>query len=301
MAIITKEQLEKVAEIIRRHVGWFMWRLFGESFSSVDSSKVKVPSAASDKLPVSIIHLAFMLGEQEALLKESEWKTYGWGDLEEAAKRPLTELEGLQVKAAELSAYSSFRRLGEDIVNGLYDDLAQTTGAVISEGQVRGILKDKIKFGVETNRAYFDVAKDLVGDLKEKHRNWYRVASTEMHKARQLGVAQAIIEKKDIYRDSEGINSTVTIVPAPTACEDCKRLYMGPDGNPKIFRLAELLNNAGSNYQRPWRKNAKPVVPPLHPHCFCRIRYAPPGWGWNKEGRFTLLDPEVAFGKKAKP
>jgi hypothetical protein len=145
------------------------------------------------------------------------------------------------------------------------------------------------------------VAKDLVGDLKEKKRNWYRVASTEMHKARQLGVANAIIGKKDIYRDSEGINSLVTIVPAPDACDDCKRLYLEAGGNPRIFKITELLSNAGSNYQRPWRKNAKPVVPPLHPHCFCRIRYAPPGWGWNKEGRFTLLDPQVAFGKKAKP
>jgi hypothetical protein len=301
MAIITKEKLDKLADIIRRHVGWFLWRLFGEDFSSVDSSKVGVPGAAADKLPVSITHLSFILGEQEALLKESEWETYGWGDLDEAARKPLTELEQLQVKAAELSAYSAFRRLGEDIVNGLYDELAQTTGAVISESQVRGVIKDKIKVGVETNRAYFDVAKDLVGDLKEKKRNWYRVASTEMHKARQLGVANAIIGKKDIYRDSEGINSLVTIVPAPDACDDCKRLYLEAGGNPRIFKITELLSNAGSNYQRPWRKNAKPVVPPLHPHCFCRIRYAPPGWGWNKEGRFTLLDPQVAFGKKAKP
>jgi len=300
MAILTKEKLDKVAEIIRRHVEWLLWRLLGSSFSSVDSSKVDIPSAAADQLPVSMIQLSFILGEQEAILKESEWTDYGWIDLEAAAKKPRTELEQLQIKAAELSAYSSYRRLGDDIVNGLYDKLAQTTGAVVSESQVRGTIKDKIRFGVDTNRAYFDVAKDLVGDLKEKQRNWYRVASTEMHKARQLGVANAIIGKKDIYKDSEGIDSLVTIVPAPDACGDCNKLYLDSKGNPKIFKLSELLGNTGSNYHRPWRKNAKPVVPPLHPHCYCRIRYAPPGWGWNQEGRFTLLDPQVAFGKKAK-
>lgn len=298
MSIFTKEKLDKIAEIIRRHVDWFLGRLLGDRFSTVDSSKVEVPAKVAEPLPVSIIQLSFILGEQEAQLKESEWTTYGWGDLSAAAKKPFTELEQLQIKAAELSAYSAYRKLGDDIANGLYRELANASNSVVSEGQVRDIIKDKIKFGVETNRAYFDVAKDLVGSLKEQKRNWYRVASTEMHRARQLGVANAIIQKKDVYRESKGIDSLVTVVPAPTACEDCKRLYLGKDGNPKIFKITELLDNAGTNYQRPWRKNAKPVVPPLHPFCYCRLRYVSPGWGWNKEGRFTLLDPEVAFGKK---
>lgn len=48
-------------------------------------------------------------------------------------------------------------------------------------------------------------------------------------------------------------------------CNHCRRLYVGPDGAPRIFRLAELEAN-GSNVGRKvgeWR----PVVGPTHPHC----------------------------------
>jgi hypothetical protein len=301
MAIITKEKLDQLAGIIRRHVDWFLWRLLGRSVVDVDPTKVHVPESVSSPLPTSIVELSFILGEKEALLTKKEYSTTNWVDLEAAARRPMTELEQLQIRAAELSAYSAYRKLGDDIVNGLYDELSRATDKVISESQVRDIIKDKVKFGVETNRAYFDVAKDLVGTLKEEKRNWSRVASNEMHRAKQLGVLNAIITKKDIYRDSDGEDSSVTVVPAAGACEDCLRLYIGKDGHPKIFKISELLRNAGTNYQRPWRKNVKPVVPPVHPHCFCRIRFVPRGWGWNKEGRFTLLDPVAAFGKKAKP
>jgi len=300
MAILTKEQLDKIREIVQRHVSWFIWRLFGDEFASSDPSKVTASKHIQDQLPVSLTKLSFVLGREEALMKESEWGSYTWDNLAEAAAKQLTPVEKLQVQAAALSAYSKYRRLGEDISNGLFSRLADETNQAVSEGQVRGIIQDKIEFGTETTRKYSDVANDLSGALKENKRNWTRVASTEMHQARQQGVASAIINKVDIYEHGEGPDSLVTVVPAPDACIDCNRLYLSRSGNPKIFRLSELMGNAGSNYQRPWREHARPVVPPLHPHCFCRLRYVPPGWGWNKEGRFTLTDPKAAFPEVAK-
>lgn len=296
MAILTKEQLDKIREIIQRHVNWFIWKLFGSKYADSDPSKVDVPEYVKDQLPSSLTKISFILGREEATMKETEWKAYTWDNLAQAAAKKLTPVEMLQVKAAELSAYSKYRSLGEDIINGLYNQLAVATNQSISEGQVRGIIKDKIKFGVETNRKYSDVANDLVASLKENKRNWARVASTEMHQSRQIGIAHAIVNKIDVYKDGEGEDSFVTIILAPDACGDCKRLYVDrKTGHPRIFKLSELLGNAGTNYQRPWRINARAVVPPLHPNCFCRLRYVPAGWGWNKEGRFTLIDPKSAF------
>lgn len=300
MAIPTKEQLKKLREIIQRHVNWFIWRLFGDRYVSSGPSEVSVSSGLSDQLPTSLTELSVVLGGQEAVLKESEWSSYTWDSLKQAAEKQLTPVEKLQVEASELSVFSQYRRLGEDIVNGLYSKLADETNQAVSESQVRGTIRDEIKTGVETNKKYSDVARDLMGALKENKRNWERVASTEMHQARQLGIANAIVEKVDIYSDSDGVDSDVAVVPAPDACRDCVRLYTEA-GKPKIFKLAELLSNAGSNYVRPWRENARPVVPPLHPHCYCRLRYVPPGWGWNDKGRFTLLDPEAAFPEVETP
>lgn len=299
MAILSKTQLDKIQEIVQRHVSWFVWRLFGEKYSPSDPSKVNVPDHLSTQLPASLTKLAFVLGREEAIMKEAEWGAYEWDALISAAEKKLTAVEQVQVDTAELSAYSKYRQLGEEISNGVFNRLAVETSRVVSEGQVRGIIKDQVQLGVETNRRYKDVAKDLAGALKENQKNWTRVASTEMHQSRQMGIAHAIINKIDFYKDSDGPDSLVAIVPAPDACKDCVRLYV-EKGKPKVFKLSELLDNAGSNYQRPWRENARPVVPPLHPHCFCRLRYVPPGWGWNDEGRFTLTDPKAAYPEVVK-
>jgi predicted double-glycine peptidase len=122
-----------------------------------------------------------------------------------------------------------------------------------------------------------------------------------MHSARQRGIAAAIIQKEDIYKYSDGIDSNVAVVHDYDMCDDCRRLYYDPKtGNPKIFKLKELLDNEGSNYRRPWRQNAKPVLPPAHPHCYGRLHYVPAGWGWDDQHEFTLLDPAEAYPEVVK-
>jgi hypothetical protein len=100
----------------------------------------------------------------------------------------------------------------------------------------------------------------------------------------------------DVYRFANGAESNVAVAHDSDACQDCVRIYNDPKtGNPRIFKISELLANEGSNYQRPWRRNAKPVIPPLHPGCFGRLRYVPAGWGWSAQGKFTLVDPEQSL------
>ena len=299
MAILDKDQFDRIAEIVKRYTTWFTRRLFGESYSK-ETPNVNVNVEPLIELPASLIRLSFQLGLKESVLKEKEWEQLDWDALTDSL-RPLTPVQELQVQASELSAHTRYRRLSEDITNGLYERLALETAKVVTEAQVRGVIKEQVKVGVAANRAYYDVAKDLVGQLKEQQRNWGRVASTEMHAARQNGIASAIVSKTDIYSDGEGEDSLVAVSMAPDACSDCRRLYLDPNtGKPKIFKLSELMANAGTNYQRPWRVNAKPVIPPLHPFCFCRLRYIPPGWGWNNEGRFTMINPKEAFPEVVK-
>jgi len=295
--VLSRAQIEKLAEIIRCHTTWLMWRMFGDQeITEKDLHDLK----ASGKLPMDVnasaIRYAYVLGKLQSLLKEAEFKKLTWKQLQEVATGRYTDVDKLQIKAAELSAQTEFRSLMDDIKNGLYQRLAQATHRTVTEGHVRSTISDKIKTGTDLNQTYRQVARELVEALKEPHRNWERLAATELHTAKQRGVMTAISQKEGIYADSDGIDSDVAIVHDADMCDDCRRIYYDPKtGNPKIFKLKELLENEGTNYQRPWRLHAKPVVPPLHPHCFGRLRYVPPGWGWNDMGRFTLLRPEEAF------
>lgn len=66
---------------------------------------------------------------------------------------------------------------------------------------------------------------------------------------------------------------------APDSCEKCKELFLGQDGEPKVFRLSTLLAN-GTNAERnpdDW----KPVVSIIHQGCLCIITRVPPGWGFK--------------------
>jgi hypothetical protein len=267
MPVLTNEQIEKLAKIIRQHATWLTWRIFGTRYvSEADLSSLKAQGLLPMDTQVDAIKYAFVLGKLEALLKEAEWKGLGWDDLISAAEATHTDVENLQIQASELSAHTVLRGLEDDIRDGLYESLATATQRAIDESHVKEIVKDEVKVGVEMSGNFRKVARELAEKTGEYKRNWHRVAVTEMHAARQNGTVAAILNKVDVYEHAEGEDSQVSVVPDPDACADCRRLYLGRAGNPRVFKLSELLGNSGSNYVRPWRSNAKPVVPPLHPN-----------------------------------
>lgn len=293
MAFLTREQIAKLAEIIRKHASWVSWRLLGNKFvTKADLKKLENDGLIPKDVKPSVIKQAFVLGKMESVLKESEWKELSWNQIKDVATEIQTPLQKMQIEASEMSMDVTLRGLFEDIQGGLFGELARATGAAVTVASVQEKVAGEIKAGTIASSNYIKVANGLVDSLKEPRRNWHRVAANELHAAREKGVVNSILEGEETYRRADGADSDVAIRPDYDACEDCKRLYLGADGKPKIFKLSELMANEGSNYIRPWRKNARPVVPPLHPHCFCRIRYIPPGWGWNDKGRFTVVDSD---------
>jgi len=296
--MLTRAQIEKLAEIIRKHASWAVWKFAGDKYvDPADLDRLKKEGLIPTDVQPSAIEHAFVLGRMESLLKEAEWKNFSWDQLLEATTSRHTELQQAQIAAAQFSASITLRGLFEDIQQGLYRDLARSTGKAVTEAVVKDRVAEEIKSGVEQRKNYIKVANGLIGSIKETKRNWHRVASTELHAAKEKGFVTEILSGEGIYRRADGPDSLVAVTPDPDACTDCNRLYLDPStGYPKIFKLSELLANEGTNYARPWREHARPVVPPLHPHCFCRVRYVPPGWGWNDEGRFTVVDSDRYMG-----
>jgi len=268
MAALTKEQISRLIELIRDHTSWLSFRLMGSRYvDQFEINRLKAMGTLPMDVQIDSMEYAFVLGKLEAVLKEAEWKNLSWNELVSKTERGLTDIQELQIESAALSAQGVFRGLEQEIQQGLFRNMANAVQTGVSNATVRGVIGDEIQTAVETRKTYLKVAEEFEEKLKEPKRNWERVAITEMHNARQQGVVAAIVNKEDVYRHSDGEDSDVTIQLDPKACDDCNRIYMDKKtGNPKIFKLSELLANAGTNYIRPWRLNARPVVPPLHPN-----------------------------------
>jgi hypothetical protein len=291
--LLTKKQIEELAEAIRLHSTWLIRRILGEhTISESDLKKLKDLKLLSMDVTVESIKQSYVLGKLESTLKEGQYRNFTWEQLQLKAKNYLpTPMEQYQIDAAENTLTTKFRGLGDDIKNNLFARLNKETEQFVTEAQVQGKIKDIVKQGVELQKDYLKVAKDLVEELKEPNRNWFRVAATELHAAHSKGYVDTVAQKQDAYEDSEGVDSDIAIVPNPGACEECLSRYIDQEtGNPKIFPMKELLANAGSNYVKPWRVNALACVPPLHPNCSCRPRFCPPGWGFDEKGKFTVVD-----------
>jgi hypothetical protein len=217
MPILTRDQLEKLAEVIRTHASWVVWKLLGDKYvSKEDMDRFSKLLPTETQIPA--IKYSFVLGKMEALLKEAEWKGFTWDQILDSAKSKHTDLQKMQIEAAELSANVVLRGLFDDIQNGLFQELATSTGQAVTESVVKDKVAEEIKSGIESRKGYIKVANSLVGSLKEKQRDWHRVAVTEMQAAREKGVVSSILSGEGVYRRADGNKSLVAVVPDPDAC-----------------------------------------------------------------------------------
>jgi hypothetical protein len=140
------------------------------------------------------------------------------------------------------------------------------TLAIETERQVRQNLMRRIRRQVSEAIIRRDTARRLASsigrDIGDWSRNLDRIARTELQFAHQNGWAAH-------YRATTGDDTTVAKRVDDDACDDCKRLFLEPDGRPRIFTLEELEAN-GTNVGK--KRNAwEATVGPVHPYCF------PPG------------------------
>lgn len=132
------------------------------------------------------------------------------------------------------------------------------------------------KEAVRTGKDAAALAKELEGIYSgAMRRNWRRIAQTEL----QAALTNATLEQA-IARYGEG--ARVARVPESSACDTCKALFLGADGAPLVFPVAQLLRN-GTNVGVPkgqWRPTAYPV----HPNCMCATQTVPPGMRLDARG-----------------
>lgn len=104
-------------------------------------------------------------------------------------------------------------------------------------------------------------------------RDWDRIASTESHLAHQQGFFEQTIREY-------GHEQMMAKVPEKTACDDCKRLYLGPDGKP-IVHPASWWEGQGTSNVGLKRMDWKPVLGAMHPWCQCQLVTVPDGFAFD--------------------
>lgn len=303
-----KKKLESLRHSVKLHLNWFVRAVAGdEALSSAELKELNSFKALPTK-SLDFVKKSFFLGRLSAVLKKKEYKDLSLANLEKSMKlAKLSKLEKLAVIEAQQSAGTYLRSFASEIEDGIFSRVAATDGKLVTEATIQGIIKDEVAFALLQNKTWEALAESLASELNTKlSKKVERIARTEMHGAKQRGIVQAIANKVDIYQHSDGPDSKVSVVTEAGCCSDCSKLYSEADGTPKIFKLSELLKNGTNADKQHTRTNGLhahwlPVVPPSHPHCFCTLRYVPPGYGW--EGRRLVLvskeELQKAFGDSA--
>lgn len=275
MPLLTPQLMHEIAEIIRKHHTALVANLYGHD---------AVPTAVLEDLKsiglvdknANSVEDAYLYGQVMALLEDPAVMTWSDEKVKDFAKKnpiPLTAQEQAAVKTAKLTAAT--------YVVGLGNAIEKETKQLLIEADHK--LRDELKEQIADEAAKNLVARDTVKELKSAlghatkdwTRNFDRIAITEKHNAATMGTLST-------FQKKFGDDVHISYVPAPDACADCKRLHLGPDGKPRIFKLSQLAP-PGANVKKPkaqWVASRGAV----HPHCGCVPVRVPAGWGFDEDG-----------------
>lgn len=150
-----------------------------------------------------------------------------------------------------------------------------------------------------TNITVREIASRLRERTGDLHRNWKRVAVTELSNALNLGAADAIVARNHGQPLTNVFVYKLVHNDAAT-CPHCKRFYLDKDGiTPTVYRLSELLAN-GSNYGKK-TSEWKPVVGATHPNERCELVEIPKGWGFEEgSNRLTFMGKDFRWQNRTK-
>jgi hypothetical protein len=152
-------------------------------------------------------------------------------------------------------------------------------GALPRTAPARGLTHDltPLERRVLSTDRMVDSWRGLASELRRQFRSsdhdrdWARVAATETRTAYNVGRISALTESQ--------VPQVIFLV-QPDACHICRTLLLNPDGTPKVFSSAFLLDQiaktGGQNVGRKASKLGDPDLGPvvtggvLHPWCRCR-------------------------------
>lgn len=273
---LTPDQILEIQDIIELHHNAFIANTIGHDAVPDEVLDELREKGLLNKESKELIKQVYTYGQTLGRINNPNAANMSYERFENYIQKnpePLTQMQQRAVRMAQINAGQYCMGLGNVI--------EKDTGRVLIEAdqQFRIQYEDKIKNLTALNAARRESIEKLRSDLGWSTGDWSRdmkrIAVTEIGYATQQGQA-------DYLRKKYGEDVFVARIPNPGACKHCIRLHIGPDGQPRIFKLSTLEEH-GSNVGRKafdWQS----VVGPVHPNCVCNMISIPNGWGFNEEG-----------------
>ena len=297
---LTKEEIADLLQVVKDRFGFIAAQIQGDYTPPQDllsrwqaegwiapdvTPQDFVLAVAAD---TRVIHNAFLFGRA--------WQAVEQGDsfaeiMKLAATMPLLTPDVHAIAIAEQQTANYITALGDDTAKLAGEIIAERNRTIIRsmaidfhEQRLHAKVLDREKkeaLGIAIPErpvnTWQGFSSELYHAMDDKSRDWDRVAFFEITDAQKQGQAMQILEQ-------HGPQQLVYKMPLPTACAQCKHLYLEEDGTPKVFTLAELIGN-GMNIGRkahPVRsgevvpggredgqETLKAVAGLVHPNCQC--------------------------------
>jgi len=282
--LLTDAQLHEIRQIIEDYHNAFVVNVI--SPEAVEASVLqRLKDLGMVDTQVKSVEDAYLLGQVIAAIEDPSVSKMSYRQFQDYIKKnpvPLSNVERRAVQIAQHTAAQYAVGLGRRV------DLEVGQALLTEDTQLAQEMRDKIRTATAESVARRETAAQLKSTLgwetKDWARDWDRIAITELHNVKERGAADTIAKR-------HGSGQRVAKLTMPDACDHCKRLHIGPDGQPRIFKLSDLEKN-GTNFKQK-AANWKAVVGAVHPHCQCTLIRVPDGWGFDEEGR---LSPNGTLG-----
>ena len=284
---LSQSQVRRLLAVIKAHVQWLSYSVASDH-SLTEEDKQQFKKYNLPDVELDLVKNGYALGILRMLLKKSEYNNLSFEQLLAHLDDKRTFLEQAAIEQAITSAGNLLKGLAQDIADDAFTAVNKTSNQIVNQAMVKDAVRDQVAFSIMKREGYMKVASDLAHNLGANwKRDWRRVAETELVRAKVSGQVQALVNRKDIYAHSEGVESDVSVMPSHDTCKDCAHLYLGKDGNPKIFKLSWLIAQ-GSNgdddvsHRKVEGRHVhwKITLPPCHPRCYDKETslYTKRGW-----------------------
>lgn len=273
---LTPDQILEIQDIIELHHNAFIANTIGHDALPDEVIDELRDKGLLNKESKDLIKKIYEYGQVLGKLNSPQASQMSYNRFEDYIQKnpqPLTQMQQRAVRMAQVNAGQYCMGLG----NVIEKDTGRTL--IEADQRFRIAYEDKIKNLTALNAARRESIEKLRSDLGWSTGDWARdmkrIAVTEIMYSTQQGQA-------DYLRKKYGEDVYVSRIPNPGACKHCIRLHIGPDGQPRVFKLSTLEEH-GSNVGRK-QNDWQAVVGPVHPNCVCNMISVPKGWGFNEEG-----------------
>lgn len=250
--MLTKTQLKKIEEIVRKRILSFKYETLGERALTIEELELLKRAGLIRDSVRNFVGDAYTLGKiaqriDRALARDVTYEQV----LRMATKLPTTTVEKKAIQYSKDHVGEYITKLSDDMVRDV-----RTVTASESMSALRAV-QNEVADAVLNRKTTSQLKTKLFEVIDDKNRDWLRVAATEMQSAIQNGIYQDI-------QENMGSDQLVYKRPAPDACKHCNRLHLTEEGVPRIFKLSDLEQTNVGKKAALWDA----TVGPVHPYCF---------------------------------